>query len=51
VANAETLARQIRLLIDGAFGVAMLHRDASYFKSAGAAAHALISAAGRERRS
>jgi AcrR family transcriptional regulator len=47
-AHAEALARQIRLLIDGAFGVAMLHRDPSYFESAGAAAHALIAAAGRE---
>jgi AcrR family transcriptional regulator len=48
VANAEDLARQVRLLIDGAFAVAMLHRDPSYFRSAGAAAHALVSAATRE---
>lgn len=46
--NAEDLARQIRLLIDGAFAVAMLHRDPSYFQSAGAAAHALASAAVKE---
>lgn len=51
VANTEDLARQIRLLIDGAFAVAMLHRDPSYFRSAGAAAHTLISAAERAPRS
>jgi AcrR family transcriptional regulator len=51
VANAEALARQIRLLLDGAFAVAMLHRDPSYFESAGAAAHALVDATAREPRS
>jgi AcrR family transcriptional regulator len=50
VVNAGDLARQIRLLIDGAFAVAMLHRDPSYFKSAGAAAQALVEAAARHPR-
>ncbi len=50
VANAEDLARQTRLLIDGAFAVAMLHRDPSYFESAGAAAQALVGAAARDPR-
>lgn len=36
------LARQIMLLLDGCFSVAMLHRDASYMQSAGAAARSLI---------
>lgn len=34
-------ARQISLLIDGAFSAAMIHRDPSYFESAGRAAQAL----------
>jgi AcrR family transcriptional regulator len=50
VADAGSLARQIRLLLDGASGVAMLHRDPSYFESAGAAAHALVIAAARQLR-
>jgi len=50
VADANALARQIGVLVDGAFAVAMLHRDPSYFQSAGAAAYALISAAIGERR-
>jgi AcrR family transcriptional regulator len=39
------LARQMTLLIDGAFAVALLHRDASYFETAGDAARSLIEAA------
>jgi AcrR family transcriptional regulator len=50
IVHAEALARQIRLLIDGAFAVSMLHRDPSYFESAGAAAYALVGAADREPR-
>ncbi len=36
------LARQIILLLDGAFAVVLLHRDASYMESAGEAAAQLI---------
>lgn len=39
----ETVARQIALLLDGSFSAAMLHRDASYFRTAGAAARVLAS--------
>lgn len=41
-ASAETLARQIILLLDGAFAVVLLHRDPDYFKIAGEAAATLI---------
>ncbi|NPD14923.1 TetR/AcrR family transcriptional regulator [Xinfangfangia sp. D13-10-4-6] len=39
---AQTLARQVILLLDGAFAVVLLHRDPEYFEVAGAAAAALI---------
>lgn len=39
---ARTLARQIVLLIDGAFSVVLLNRDASYMETAGEAAARLI---------
>lgn len=45
IGDAAPLARQIRLLLDGAFSVAMLHRDPSYFETAGAAACSLIASA------
>jgi AcrR family transcriptional regulator len=45
--DAPEYARQISLLIDGAFSAAMIHRDAGYFRSAGLAAVALM---GSERR-
>ncbi|MGO4447548.1 TetR/AcrR family transcriptional regulator [Phyllobacterium sp. TAF24] len=38
------LARQIVLLMDGAFSVMLVHRDASYVEAAGAAAKALVNA-------
>ena len=41
-AGAETLARQIILLLDGAFAVVLLHRDPEYFEIAGQAAATLI---------
>ncbi|AXV17024.1 TetR family transcriptional regulator [Neorhizobium sp. SOG26] len=44
LATPEALARQIRLLLDGAFAVVMLHRDPSYFRTAGEAAYALVTA-------
>lgn len=40
--DARQLARQIVLLLDGAFSVVLLHRDASYMRSAGEAAALLI---------
>jgi AcrR family transcriptional regulator len=47
ILDAETLARQIRLLLDGCFAVVMLHRDPSYMRDAGLAAQALVAAAVR----
>lgn len=44
IANPAELARQILLLLDGSFAVVLLHRDASYMRSAGDAAFALIEA-------
>jgi len=40
--HSGDIARQIVLLIDGAFAVVMLHRDPSYMQSAGAAARVLV---------
>ncbi|MCJ8151828.1 MULTISPECIES: TetR/AcrR family transcriptional regulator [Shinella] len=40
--EARRLARQIILLLDGAFAVVLLHRDPSYMDSAGEAAAQLI---------
>ncbi|QOG05340.1 TetR/AcrR family transcriptional regulator [Aureimonas sp. OT7] len=40
--EARRLARQIILLLDGAFAVVLLHKDASYMDSAGEAAAQLI---------
>jgi len=45
IGHAEPLAQQIRLLLDGAFSVAMLHREPSYFTTAGEAARSLIQSA------
>lgn len=45
IEHAEPLSRQIRLLLDGAFSVAMLHREPSYFTTAGEAARNLIQSA------
>jgi AcrR family transcriptional regulator len=42
VSEPEAIARQVRLLIDGAFAVTLLSRDPSYFQSAGKAAATLI---------
>jgi len=50
IVDAEALGRQVRLLLDGAFGVAMLHRDPSYFDAAGSAARTLVEAARRKAR-
>lgn len=40
--RGEALARQIILLLDGAFATVLLHRDPDYFEAAGDAAAALI---------
>ncbi|MBK5962185.1 TetR family transcriptional regulator [Rhodoplanes elegans] len=45
IASAGVLARQIMLLIDGAFAVVLLHRDPTWMETAGDAAVALIAAA------
>lgn len=39
---ARLLARQVILLLDGAFAVVLLHRDPTYMESAGEAASALV---------
>lgn len=44
-AAPETLSRQIVLLLDGAFAVVLLNRDASYMETAGEAASTLVKAA------
>jgi hypothetical protein len=44
-AAAPQLARQVILLLDGSFAVALLHRDPAYMEAAGDAAHALVRAA------
>lgn len=43
-ADARQLARQVILLIDGAFSVVLLHRDPSYMETAGEAAATLVRA-------
>ncbi|MGJ4891987.1 TetR/AcrR family transcriptional regulator [Bradyrhizobium sp. HKCCYLRH3099] len=45
IAGASELARQMLLLLDGAFAVVLLHRDAGYMETAGEAARALVAAA------
>jgi AcrR family transcriptional regulator len=42
--EARRLARQIVLLLDGAFAVVLLHRDPTYLESAGEAAASLVRA-------
>ncbi len=45
IRDAGELARQMLLLLDGAFAVVLLHRDAGYMETAGSAAYALVAAA------
>jgi AcrR family transcriptional regulator len=45
LAAPEPLARQIALLIEGAFSAMLVHRDASYAQTAGQAARTLVAAA------
>ena len=40
--NPQALARQILLLLDGAFSASPVHRDASWFEEAGQAARAPV---------
>lgn len=47
--EAEELARQVLLLLDGSFAVVLLHRDPSYMETAGAAAASLVKLALWER--
>lgn len=44
VPNAAELARQIVILMDGAFAIMLIHRDAEYMEAAGRAAKELVSA-------
>ncbi len=46
--NAPLLARQIVLLMDGAFSTMLVHRDPAYIEAAGRAAAALVSLSSRE---
>jgi len=45
IGDAEMLASQIVLLLDGSFAVVMLHRDPAYMRAAGLAARSLVAAA------
>jgi AcrR family transcriptional regulator len=45
VSEPARIARQVSLLIDGAFSQAMLYRDPTYFREAGLAAQALVRSA------
>ncbi|AGT11200.1 TetR/AcrR family transcriptional regulator [Paracoccus aminophilus] len=47
--EAPQLARQIILLLDGAFAVVLLHRDPAYFETAGEAAATLIRSTAHNR--
>ncbi len=42
IADAEALARQVLLLLDGSFAVVLLHRDPTYMETAGTAAASLV---------
>lgn len=44
IADAAELSRQVMLLINGAFALVLVHRDAAYMEAAGRAATALVSA-------
>jgi AcrR family transcriptional regulator len=49
IGSATQLARQVLLVLDGAFAVVLLHRDASYIETAGEAASTLTKAAMAKR--
>lgn len=46
IAGAETIARQVVVLLDGAVSVMLIHRDPDYITAAGTVAGALVRAAG-----
>ena len=48
--DAEALARQVVLLMDGAFSTMLVHRDPAYIDAAGRAAAALVEAGAGTRR-
>jgi AcrR family transcriptional regulator len=50
IRTAIQLARQVVLLLDGAFAVVLLHRDATYIETAGEAASTLVKAAMAKRK-
>jgi hypothetical protein len=45
IANSRELARQIAILMDGAFSSMLVHRNPEYMEAAGRAARALLVAA------
>lgn len=49
IAAAGMLARQIVLLLDGAFSTVLIHRDPEYIEAAGTAAKSLVLAASTNR--
>lgn len=49
IEGAPLLARQIALLLDGAFSTMLVHRDPAYVEAAGKAAVALLNNAGRSK--
>ncbi|WP_054309538.1 TetR/AcrR family transcriptional regulator [Mesorhizobium sp. 1M-11] len=49
IQEAELLARQVLLLLDGSFATVLLNRDPSYMESAGTAAATLVRAAQAQR--
>jgi AcrR family transcriptional regulator len=44
VADADELAREVVILVDGAFAITLVHRDPRYFEAAGRAAARLVAA-------
>jgi AcrR family transcriptional regulator len=50
IRNAGDLARQIVILLDGAFSTTLIHRDSAYIEAAGRAAAGLVSARLKKRR-
>jgi hypothetical protein len=48
--RAVLLARQVILLMDGAFATVLLHHDPSYMEAAGEAAFALVNGAMDKKR-
>lgn len=49
IENAHILAREIAVVLDGAFAITLVHRDPAYFAAAGAAARRLVKLARKKR--